>query len=133
MVNSVYIIDDDDISLFLSSLVLEESGFASHIHSYSSADTALQQLSKANHGELPEVILLDLNMPEKNGWEFLEALRQCEEKLLGRTSIFILTSSIAASDKARSANYRLVRGFLHKPLDDKNLAFIQQVYRSANS
>jgi CheY-like chemotaxis protein len=80
---------------------------------------------------LPEVILLDLNMPDKNGWDFLETLRQCEKKLQGRTMVFILTSSIAASDKALSQNYRLVKGFLHKPLDEASLAIIQQVHRAA--
>ncbi len=132
MVNKVYIIDDDDISLFLSSLVLEESGFAAKVLTYTSADSALRQLSDSNHTDLPEVILLDLNMPGKNGWDFLETLRQCEQKFQGRTSIFILTSSIAASDKARSKNYRLVQGFLHKPLDDESLDFIRQAHRASN-
>jgi CheY-like chemotaxis protein len=127
MVNKVFIIDDDDISLFLSSLVLEESGFAAMVQTYTSADAALQQLSDSEETDLPEVILLDLNMPGKSGWEFLETLTQSEKKFQNRTIVFILTSSIAASDKARSNNFHLVKGFLHKPLDEASLDYIKQV------
>ncbi|MCP2044211.1 response regulator [Pontibacter sp. HSC-36F09] len=126
MVSKVYIIDDDDISIYLTSLVLEEAGFANEICTYSSADDALADLSLTGPPPLPDVILLDLNMPVKNGWDFLDVLRPYEEALKGKLDVFILTSSIAVSDKEQSLDYPLVRGFLHKPLDEASLAYINR-------
>lgn len=130
MARKVYIIDDDDISIYLTSLVLEDAGFADEIYTYSSADDALANLSFTDSAPLPDVILLDLNMPVKSGWDFLEVLRPYEDKLKGRLDVFILTSSIAASDKDLSRNYPLVRGFLHKPLDEESLNYIKQTRNS---
>ncbi|MBX0331811.1 response regulator [Pontibacter sp. HSC-14F20] len=126
MVSKVYIIDDDDISIYLTSLVLEEAGFAHEICAYTSADDALADLPLTAHAPLPDVILLDLNMPVKSGWDFLDTLRPHEEALKGKLDVFILTSSIAVSDKDQSQAYPLVRGFLHKPLDEESLAYISR-------
>lgn len=134
MISKVFIIDDDDISIFLTSLVLEEAGFAEEIKTYNSADAALKDLPALVDNEIPpEVILLDLNMPGKSGWDFLDILRHCEKKLLGSTSVFILTSSIAASDKDHSRRYPLVRGFLHKPLTEESMAFMQKMHHASRS
>lgn len=124
MVRKVYIIDDDDISIYLTTLVLEQAEFASEICMYTSADDALADLPLSHSAPLPDIILLDLNMPHKSGWDFLDILRPYEETLKGRTDVFILTSSIAVSDQEQSREYPLVRGFLHKPIDEEGLAFI---------
>ncbi|PKV75082.1 response regulator [Pontibacter ramchanderi] len=126
MVSKVYIIDDDDISIYLTSLVLEEAGFAHEICTYTSADDALADLPLTASTALPDLILLDLNMPVKSGWDFLNVLRPHEETLKGKLDVFILTSSIAVSDQDQSREYPLVRGFLHKPLDEESLNYIRQ-------
>jgi CheY-like chemotaxis protein len=133
MVHKVYIIDDDDISVYLSSLVLEEAGFANEIQTYASADEALSDLPLQSGAPLPEVILLDLNMPLKSGWDFLDVLRPHEKELMAKLAIFILTSSIATSDKDRSQTYPLVRGFFHKPLDDDSVRMIRETVAAARS
>ncbi|GGG16203.1 response regulator [Pontibacter amylolyticus] len=126
MVSKVYIIDDDDISVYLTTMVLEEAGFAKEICTYTSADDALADLSFTVPAPLPEVILLDLNMPFKSGWDFLDILRPYEATLKGKLDVFILTSSIAVSDKEQARNYPLVCGFLHKPLDEESVASIKR-------
>jgi CheY-like chemotaxis protein len=126
MVNKVCIIDDDEISLYLTCLVLEEADFAKEIRSYGSVDDAVKGIP-ADIANMPQIVLLDLNMPGKNGWDFLELLRKQQDKLLGNMHIFILTSSIAATDKAQAQSYPLVRGFLHKPLNDESIAFIKDI------
>lgn len=133
MVNKIYIIDDDDISVYLTSLVLEEAGFAGEIHTYASADDALDELPLHAGAVMPDLILLDLNMPVKSGWDFLEVLRPHEKSLKGKLDVFILTSSIAVSDKNRSQNYPLVRGFIHKPLDDTSLSMIREMVTTTGS
>lgn len=111
-----YNIDDDQISNFLTERVLEEAGFATEVRSFVSAEAALSYIKQDCEANLPEVIFLDLNMPMMNGWQFLDALEPYKDELLGKCHIYILTSSLDTSDTARSAEYELVSGFIHKPL-----------------
>jgi CheY-like chemotaxis protein len=63
------------------------------------------------------VIFLDLNMPEMDGWEFLQALQPRQQELAGRVKIYILTSSLDQQDQQTARDYPLVAGFLLKPFD----------------
>lgn len=128
MIKKVFIIDDDEISVYLTSFVIESADFAQEIHAFFTADDAFAGLLQLDYDAMPEIILLDLNMPHKSGWDFLDMLTSCETELLNRTNIYILTSSIAESDKSRSERYPLVSGFLHKPLDEESLAHIRSTY-----
>ncbi|MEJ8757265.1 response regulator [Pontibacter sp. H259] len=124
MINRAYIIDDDDISVFLTSMMLESHLFARTIESYVNVEDALYQLQHIPDENLPDVILLDLNMPVLNGWDFLETISQQESRFLGRCHVFILTSSVDPLEKQQATQYKLVNGFLRKPLDESSLAFI---------
>ncbi|MBD1396510.1 response regulator [Pontibacter sp. JH31] len=124
MIRKVFIIDDDEISLYLTSLILESVDYAQEIHTFMTADDAFASLLQLHYSNMPEVILLDLNMPTKSGWDFLDMLSMYEEKLQNKTCIYILTSSIAECDKSKSETYPLVNGFLHKPLDEDSLDLI---------
>lgn len=124
MIERTYIIDDDEISVFLTSMLLETTGFTQHIETYQHAGAALQKLQKAPDLMLPQVIFLDLNMPAMTGWDFLDVLTLNEERYLNKCLVFILTSSVDAKEKERATKYRLVKGFLRKPLDEEELAHI---------
>ena len=126
MINKAYIIDDDDISIFLTSMMLESNLFARNIESYVNPTEALFKLQHIPDENLPEIILLDLNMPVLNGWEFLETITQQESRFLGKCHVFILTSSVDPLEKEQAAQYKLVNGFLRKPLDESSLAFMNR-------
>ncbi len=79
-------------------------------------------LEQENEQTIPDVIFLDLNMPEINGWEFLDVLSQQEQKYLNKCQVFILSSSVDSLEKEKAKTYKLVRAFLHKPLDEDELA-----------
>jgi CheY-like chemotaxis protein len=120
-----YIIDDEAISLFLTEQVLRLEGFSSPIRTFTGAEEALQFLHAHLATEVPEVILLDLNMPIMNGWDFLDALAPHAAVLAGRCRIYVLTSSLALADTARAKSCVLVTGIIHKPLDEDEIRGIR--------
>lgn len=115
----IILIDDDVISGFLTERVLRRDGATDTVSFFQSPHEALTHVQQilTESGEVPEVILLDLNMPLMSGWDFLDALKPCEAQLAGRCAIYVLTSSLAPSDKDKAHHYRMVTGVLHKPLD----------------
>jgi CheY-like chemotaxis protein len=122
------LIDDDFISVFLTEKLLRREGFSDTISSFQSPQDALLFVQQTIPEHVPEVILLDLNMPIMSGWDFLDALKPYKDQLIGHCSIYILTSSLAPSDKDKAKEYGFVAGVIHKPLDGEKVhAIITEV------
>lgn len=116
----VILIDDDEISLFLSKRVLSKLGFTENIHQFISATEALLFLNDIKDTtQLPDLIFLDLNMPNIDGFEFMNILSKEGEKYKN-VKISILTSSIDDVDIEKSKNYNNVIDFITKPLRISN-------------
>jgi CheY-like chemotaxis protein len=120
-----YLIDDDDLGIYLTEHLLRAEGFSNTICTFQSATEALDTLLKEKDSGAPTVVFLDLNMPLMNGWQFLDALAPYQPELLGRWHIYILTSSLALSDLEKSKEYDLVSGLIHKPIDTEEIRAIQ--------
>lgn len=116
----VLLIDDDEIVNSINSVIIKHAKFALKIDSTNSVPSALEYLSEAsNQDEYPEVIFLDLNMPDQNGWDFIE-----EYAKLGThnsTKIIMLTSSISMKDQERASSLEQVTAFISKPLSPELL------------
>lgn len=121
MIDKAYIIDDDEVSLFLTSMLLESGSYVKQIESFENAETALKALEQEDQMAIPDVIFLDLNMPDLSGWEFLDILSQRENKYLKKCKVIILSSSVDNIEKEKAKTYKLVSAFLHKPLDEDEL------------
>lgn len=119
------LIDDDPIATFLTERLLQHEGLSDTAASFQSPTEALAFLLKQiPAGLVPQVILLDLNMPLVSGWDFLDILRRHEVQLQDQCIVYLLTSSMAPADEVRAKTYPLVAGLLHKPLDKRQ---IQQI------
>ena len=123
----ILIIDDDPINNLICEKILHIKGISSNSFSFTSAAKALEFLAEVE-GQSPSAILLDLNLPEVDGWQFLEKFQSLNIK----TPIFILTSSIDPRDKNRSETYKDVKGFFTKPLIDGNLEIIRNMINQAS-
>ena len=124
-VELVVLIDDSDIDLFVQKRFIEISAFARNILVFQSARKALQLLTTPGQRR-PDLIFLDLNMPEMDGFAFLEELAKLPQQNV-RTKVVILTSSSSAPDKARAATFPSVVSFISKPLSEKRLVELKQL------
>lgn len=124
------LIDDDATALFLTERLLLHEGVCD-VAAFSSPPDALAYLrQQIPAGRVPQVVLLDLNMPLINGWDFLEMLQRHEAELHSQCIVYLLTSSLAPADKARADAHPWVTGLVHKPLDKLQIQLIQEHARS---
>jgi CheY-like chemotaxis protein len=124
------ILDDDNICNFINTRIAQTSGFFKEIHSVFSGNDALANLDDVSKGttEAPDIILLDLNMPVMNGFEFIDKVQHMKLPNKESVSIVILTSSDNDVDKKNAASLG-IRHYIQKPLTLKNL---QSVVYSLN-
>ncbi|CAM2962263.1 response regulator [Flavobacterium frigoris] len=118
---TTYIIDDDKLSIKLMSMLISKNKFCQEIISFHNSQEALNELRKNcnDSSSLPDVILLDLNMPLLDGWQFLDEFVQLPIKK--EISIFIVTSSIDPSDIEMVKKYAIVKNYIMKPITAQKL------------
>lgn len=114
----ICLIDDDDMQHWLNVRIIHSIDKTIEIFSYSSAEIALNDLMV--NKIIPDVILLDINMPLMDGWDFIEEVGAREINI----PIYMLTSSIDKNDNEKAKKYKVVKGFLNKPLKQEKLESI---------
>ncbi|MFS4469150.1 response regulator [Maribacter sp. 2210JD10-5] len=118
--NSIYLVDDHDIMNHLHNIILKNLDLQERTKTFSNPEKALEDLRlHKNDGQLT-LVLLDLNMPEMSGFDFLDILT--EENFPNTIDVVILTSSISHFDKEESEKYpKFVKDFVTKPLNFDSL------------
>ena len=76
----------------------------------------LAEIQRQDPSKLPDYILLDINMPIMNGWEFLDEYKRLNIDPLGKSKIYIISSSVFSNDINKARSYPLVKNFISKPL-----------------
>ncbi|PHQ30066.1 MAG: response regulator [Leeuwenhoekiella sp.] len=119
----IMLVDDQKMANFINKKLIEVTDFAESIIDYTLPGAALSELEK----EKPDLIFLDLNMPEINGWSFLDALKEKDNQ----TRVVIVTSSTSDLDKEKAQNYNQVIDFLIKPLNKNTILDLKNKLRPA--
>ena len=119
----IMLVDDQKMANFINKKLIEVTDFAESIIDYTLPRTALSELDK----EKPDLIFLDLNMPDINGWSFLDALKEKDDQ----TRVVIVTSSTSDLDKEKAQNYNQVIDFLIKPLNKNIILDLKNKLRPA--
>ncbi|MES2732529.1 MAG: response regulator [Bacteroidota bacterium] len=129
---SVLLLDDDPLVNFVNNQWVKKHRLANNILLYEDPFQALAFI-KANclqlrsSQQLPDLLLLDIDMPGLNGFEFLDQLAQIPELAQKDARIFLLTSSNHPLDQKRAAQYPLT-GYIVKPLEEQQ---IQQIIKAS--
>lgn len=119
----VIVIDDDPINNMICEKMVQHAEFAEQVESYLSALDALAWVKQSQESTSDIFILLDINLPLMNGWEFLEQLQQLKDNYQSIDfSIYIHSSSVSVDDQQKATDHPLVKGFILKPLTLDKLA-----------
>jgi CheY-like chemotaxis protein len=118
----VLLIDDNEIDNFINERMITSSHFAEVVIVKNSADTALDYLKTITSvQDFPQVIFLDLNMPIKDGFEFMVEFEAFSEEFKNASKIVVLSSSISPDDINRASTNPHVSKYVNKPLSEKYL------------
>jgi len=115
-INIACIIEDEPMHLFITKRLIDLTGMVESLLIFSNGKEAYDKLKAIflAHEKLPEIILLDLNMPVWDGWEFLDEFTKIpiETKVI----IYILSSSDNPYDIKKAATYSISKNYLIKPI-----------------
>lgn len=130
-VKCILLVDDDETTNFINEMMIAEMGVAEQILQARNGKEGLDLLQEKVKQEhlLPELILLDVNMPVMDGFDFLEAYQEMD--IPGKPSVIIimLTTSLNPSDVERAKNAKIV-DYLNKPLTQQSLQKILEKHMS---
>jgi two-component SAPR family response regulator len=124
--SSCCIIDDDEFFSISSKVILKQVEFSDNVLYYSGGQEALDGLIGllVENITLPTIIFLDLNMPKRDGWSFLEEFEDLPEDKIKHIQIYITSSFISPTLMEKAKNYKLVKGYIVKPLTESALSNI---------
>ena len=118
---NLLVIDDDDINIFIIKKIVEKTGFDINMVAKSNGLQAIDYIKEtiAANKPLPHLVLIDINMPVMNGWEFVEAYQTLN--IQEAVDLYILSSSVYENDIEKTKSYPSVKGFISKPLSIERL------------
>ena len=118
----VLIIDDNQAQNYVCRVILERSGRVRDVVVKTDADSAYQYLCEEGGGT-PTLVLLDIGMPIKDGWQFLDDFVQLPDQQRSNYKVVILTEPVVGEDQAPPVPTEVpnVSGFIPKPLEDDKI------------
>jgi CheY-like chemotaxis protein len=129
--SSILLVDDDKITNFLNQLLLNDLGVAEQVLTAENGQEALRIIQEqCETSDCPGLILLDVNMPVMNGFEFLEAYEKMAFTRKQSIIVIMLTTSLHPRDVKR-LNGMPIQGFLNKPLTKAMIQELVQKHFSA--
>jgi len=121
--SKIYLVDDQPISNFITKKLLEIEGYQGTVKDFTNPCEAMEFVSEDSDA----IIFLDLNMPEMNGWEFLEMLqsKNCRHRII------ILTSSTSKIDVDKAKDYPSVIKYMVKPMNKQKFSELSGLLKAS--
>lgn len=121
--NCIMLVDDNVDDNFIHSRAIERNDSAHKVVAMQSGKEALDHLrNRKSHPRLhPDLIFLDINMPEMNGWDFLKIYQDLDEEMQSKMVVIMLTTSDNPDDKIKSREFSVLADHRTKPLTGEML------------
>lgn len=128
-IGSLLIIDDDETDLFICGYTIQRFDPDIKVVQALNGREGLEVLRQ----ERPDAIILDINMPVMNGFEFLETYARDFARPFDRPVplVVMLTSSHLGSDRKKALQYDFVKSYFEKPLTSDNLKALADIIETA--
>lgn len=121
----VLIVDDDHVILMIHRLKIMKSGVDLSALEFLNGQTALEYIKAHNTENNLFIVLLDINMPVMNGWEFLDSIQKMDLKC--KMKVAMVTSSVDHADQEKAKNYREVCCYITKPVNEKEISILMDL------
>jgi len=128
----VMVVDDCHIDRLVTARVMAQSNFTDNVIEYD-PEQALQYLQDHSHDPnfLPEIILLDINMPEISGFQFMEVFDKFPESVRNYCKVYMISSTADPNEIVQARTLKSISGFQAKPI---TAAFLENIdYYNTNS
>lgn len=118
------VIDDSKLDCFIAEKIIRNTGRSESIKSFLQAGEALKYIAESPEPEdgLKTILLVDIQMPVMNGFEFVESFDRLPKEKREHYIIYVLSSSINENDLNRVRYHSSVIQFLNKPLTSNTLS-----------
>lgn len=126
------IIDDSQLDCFIGEKIIQNTGKFSTIKCFAQATEALEYVrnSQPDNSNTITIIVLDIQMPVMNGFQFVEAFEILPEATKDNFAIFMFSSSINENDKNRIDNHPSIRKFYGKPISKDIVAALVEAVQA---
>lgn len=119
----IAVIDDDEVFQLIIRKQVEMNNLDYEILNFSNGQEAINFLNEniENRNLLPDLIMLDVNMPIKDGWEFLEEYQLLNNDIKRSINLYMVTSSVIQSDIDKASRNENILTFISKPITNQQL------------
>lgn len=134
--NCILLVDDDFATNFINKTIIKKTNITEHIQVALNGKEAIDYLCKqgkyesaADEFPQPQLILLDINMPVMDGWEFIKAYKNLNLENKEEIMVVMLSSSFNPADKAKAESITEIATFRQKPMSkDALYEIIEKVF-----
>ncbi|WP_045462666.1 response regulator [Sporocytophaga myxococcoides] len=111
---SILLLEDDELDLYSFERAIQKFNLPIDFHSVHNGVEALELLNGVNKIPIPDIIVIDLNLPKMDGFEFLEEIRK--DRRFDLVRIFVMTTSNEEKNRIRAESFK-IDGYTIKPLN----------------
>ena len=116
------LIDDDEIFVYAMKKIINLKQLSRETITFDRVEKALDYFSinKNEAALLPDVVLLDINLPGEDGWDFIKSFEQISAEMIKKPKIYMLSSSANPADQHKALSNKNIENYYVKPLSKDN-------------